>query len=648
MCGIFGYLNFLRPVLRKDLVNLLLHGLVRLEYRGYDSAGICFDGPDGLPHIVKTSGNVSKLSELIGCSVKFADGDTVSSHVGIAHTRWATHGEPTPINSHPHRSDPDNQFVIVHNGIITNYKELKDMLMSHGYVFESQTDTEAFAKLLLYVYNSLKEKKAVVSCLADVVRVAMSQMRGTYAILVKSTHFPNELVAIRNGSPLIMGARASDPASPSREFFFASDAAAIVEHTKQVMYLQDYDLVHIVNGVMRIYNLKNSAEGVLPAELSADRVWSQITEELQSIMKGGYPYFMQKEIFEQKESAANTFRGRLDAESAKVKLGGVEGRERDILSSRRVTLLACGTSYHSGLATQTVFEELTNLPVYVELASEYVDRKPQVSRNDFFIVVSQSGETIDTLRALRYVKARGALVCGITNTVGSSIARETDFGIYLNAGIEIGVASTKAYTSQVVAIILLALHLSEDSLKLQPRRNAIIAGLRALSATIEETLKLDRPIQDELTVLLKSAKHILVCGRGTQLCTALEGALKIKEISYIHSEGFSASELRHGAIFLVQEKTPVIVVCTHDGQYDNMLDTLRILREKKATTIAICQTGDERVKTLADYCIGVPATVDCLQPIVNVIPLQLLSFHLAVALGRNVDQPRNLAKAVVV
>lgn len=720
MCGIFGYLNYLTPKQRSEILRLLVRGLQRLEYRGYDSAGVGFDNSSGRIETVKSDGNVQKLIDLLTGEGYLSDHEVLETHVGIAHTRWATHGAPNPVNSHPHRSDPDNEFVVVHNGIITNYREIRLMLeRTAKMTFESETDTEVFAKLLKFIHDGDTDGSKF-DTLADVVRAAVRELDGSFAFLVKSSFYPGEIVATRRGSPLIVGivdennpshielstqhrpsrsrscanpaeepisaspARAlvmagvddlsmASPTSPQRsagssssaaaafetiphtprEFFFSSDAAAIIEHTRQVVFLEDGDIFHVRHGHLRIYNVGfDSAQEMTSAAGGANRVVSKLSGQLDAIMKGNYEHFMQKEIFEQPESSMNTMRGRIrfdaKAQTGSVRLGGITEHMSEILSCRSVTFLACGTSYHACLATRQVFEELSGLPAHCELASEFVDRNPNVFRDEMFVFVSQSGETADTLRALRYVKCRKALACGVTNTVGSAIARETDFGVHVNAGIEIGVASTKAYTSQIIAILLIALQLSEDSIRRQERRQEIIRDLVALPTVIQRTLQMCEPCVKELAKELKGKSSMLVFGRGYNYSSAMEGALKVKEISYIHTEGLSSSELKHGPIALVSQDTPCIIFATRDFLFPNVMSALEQLHARKGHVIAICNENDEVVREKAVVTVEVPKVTDCLACIVNIIPLQLLSYHLAVELGLNVDQPRNLAKSVVV
>lgn len=671
MCGIFGYLNWNHPVERSLILRYLLNGLSRLEYRGYDSAGVAFDDADGATSVVKTNGNVAKLIDLLQTQGCLSDSRQLNSHVGIAHTRWATHGPPSIINSHPQRSDDSNEFVVVHNGIITNYLALKETMMAHGVHFESDTDTEVFAKLLKFIRDRDPNPSAVT--LPELVREACNQLDGSFAFLVKSRLYPHELVATRKGSPLIVGisghaasqvqltgkSSALDPlqceelwqnkkdGALSIEYFLSSDPAAIIEHTKFVLYLEDDDILHIQEGHMRVYRRAVNDAGLHSLQ-QTNRGIQMLKMQLDAVMKGKYEHFMQKEIFEQPQAVMTTMRGRVLFDKGEVRLRGIIDRIDDILSCRRVIFLACGTSFHACLASRQIFEELTSLPVSVELASEYVDRKPAVFRDELYVFLSQSGETADTLRALRYVKKRGAMVCGVTNTVGSAISRETDFGVHVNAGIEIGVASTKAYTCQIVSIVLMALQLSEDSVKLRDRRLQIIRDLERLPSLIEETLNKCEPVIKKLAEELKGSNSILVFGRGYQYSTALEGALKIKEISYIHSEGLSSSELKHGPIALISADMPSILLCTKDELYKDAWSALEQVCARHGNVIAICNEGDEDVRGKAQRVIEVPHICDALAGIVNVLPLQLLSYHLAVMLGRNVDQPRNLAKSVVV
>lgn len=666
----------------------------RLEYRGYDSAGIAIDGDKyNEVRLFKEVGKVSALRKLIDAS-ELDTTKTFLSHVGIAHTRWATHGQPSRINAHPHRSDPDNEFVIVHNGIITNYRELKALLTSKGFVFETETDTECIAKLCKYVYDMNKHRNLDFNELAKLILV---ELQGAYGLLLKSVHYPNEVIGTRKGSPLLIGVKtekklkvdfvdvefpdftemtidAGDSSAASSnllgvpvagsdlrrsqsrafvsedgmpvpaEFFFASDPSAVVEHTKKVLYLEDDDIAHIYDGELHIHRVRRE-EGQ-----PTFRSIQTLEMELNEIMKGNFDHFMQKEIFEQPESVVNTMRGRIDFEKKTVTLGGLSAYLNTIRRCRRIIMIACGTSYHSCMATRAIFEELTEIPIAVELASDFLDRKSPVFRDDTCVFVSQSGETADTMLALQYCIERGALTVGIVNSVGSSISRQTDCGVHINAGPEIGVASTKAYTSQYVALTMMALSLSDDRISMRSRRHAIIDGLSQISQQIEEVLSLNGRIKEMAETDLINQKSLLLLGRGYQHATALEGALKIKEISYMHSEGVLAGELKHGVLALVDEDLPIIVLATHDSLFPKVMSSVEQVIARSGNPILICNKNETSLgKFSKTYrTLEVPATVDCLQGLLNVIPLQLMSYWLAVKKGFDVDFPRNLAKAVTV
>ena len=600
----------------------------------------------------------------------------------MAHTRWATHGQPSQRNSHPQRSDPNNEFLVVHNGIITNFKEIKTVLEKKGYQFESDTDTECIAKLTKYIYDSQKSNKQL--NFTNLVKAVVKELEGAFALIFKSTHFPNEMVAARRGSPLLIGVKtekklkvdfvdvefgngeaipdteskmsASDVPKMHRsqsraflsedgmpqpiEFFLASDPSAVIEHTKRVLYLEDDDIAHICEGELHIHRLRRE-DG-----MSSVRLIQTLELELAEIMKGQYDHFMQKEIFEQPESVVNTMRGRVNFDTHKVTLGGLKAYLATIRRCRRIVFCACGTSYHSAIATRAIFEELTEIPVSVELASDFLDRRTPIFRDDVCVFISQSGETADTILALRYCLERGALCVGITNTVGSTISRETHCGVHINAGPEVGVASTKAYTSQYISLIMMAIQLSEDRISMTERRNAIIDELHELPRHIKEVLKLDAQLQSLAKDVLFKEKSLLILGRGYQHATCLEGALKIKEISYMHSEGILAGELKHGPLALIDENMPVIIIMTKDSYYPKVQSALQQVTARKGIPIVICNEGDS---SLSKYrCIAVPQTVDCLQGLLTIIPLQLLSYHLAVFHGVDVDFPRNLAKSVTV
>lgn len=725
MCGIFGYYNYHVVRSRKDILDCLLTGLRRLEYRGYDSAGLAIDivplggeslteiitdgtksnghvetsgevdravpgtQPAGVsiavaavppPIVIKSSGKIAELEKLsyLELSQKELDmGVMFETHVGIAHTRWATHGPPTPINAHPHVSGPEHEFVVVHNGIITNFRALKDSLKLHGETFITETDTEVIPKLCNYCYKLENPKPSLVQLVMGV----MSQLEGAFALLVKSRYYPGELVACKRGSPLILGVRIDEsrrhPTSPTSmsswgmprvealECFLASDASAVVEHTKKVVVLEDSDLVHLKDGGYTVFNLADlSKSGADVASRQVSRALQTLEMEVSQIMKGGYDHFMQKEIHEQPDSITQTMRGRVRLalsprrgavdpyKESRIKLGGISPYVSTIRSGRRIMFVACGTSYHACLAARPTVEDLVELPVALELASDLLDRRCPIFRDDTCVFVSQSGETADTLQALEYAKRRGALCVGITNTVGSAIARSTQCGIHINAGAEIGVASTKAYTSQIVAITMMALALSEDSISKRELRDQIIDSLNELPSAIRIALLLDGRMR-ELAMQLKDEQSLLVFGRGYNFATALEAALKVKEVALMHSEGILAGEMKHGPLALVDDTMPIIVLATRDSMHAKMLSVIQQLRARGASLIVVCNDSDEELGELlaADcrcFAIPVPKVSDCLQPIVNIVPLQLLSYHLTVLRGHDVDQPRNLAKSVTV
>ncbi|XP_058978638.1 glutamine--fructose-6-phosphate aminotransferase [isomerizing] 2 isoform X2 [Musca domestica] len=685
MCGIFAYLNYMTPKSRAEVLELLVNGLKRLEYRGYDSTGVAIDGPNTKDIVmIKSVGKVKVLEDAIAksCTGKEFE-EPITTHVGISHTRWATHGVPCERNSHPQRSDFDNSFVVVHNGIITNYKDVKTYLETRGYEFESDTDTEVIAKLVHHLW-----KKHPGYSFRELVEQAIQQLEGAFAIALKSKYFPGECVASRRGSPLLVGIKtktrlATDhipilygkddkkqqteqehrpyvqnrdlsvlPRSESTseflpmeqkevEYFFASDASAVIEHTNRVIYLEDDDVAAVRDGGLSIHRLKKSTDDPHAREITTLKM------EIQQIMKGNYDYFMLKEIFEQPESVVNTMRGRVRFDSNTIVLGGIKDYIPEIKRCRRLMLIGCGTSYHSAVATRQLLEELTELPVMIELASDFLDRNTPIFRDDVCFFISQSGETADTLMALRYCKQRGALIVGITNTVGSSICRESHCGVHINAGPEIGVASTKAYTSQFISLVMFGLVMSEDRLSLQQRRLEIIQGLSKLADQIREVLKLDSKVQ-ELAKDLYQHKSLLIMGRGYNFATCMEGALKVKELTYMHSEGIMAGELKHGPLALVDDSMPVLMIVLRDPVYVKCMNALQQVTSRKGCPIIICEEGDEETKAFCSRSLEIPRTVDCLQGILTVIPMQLLSYHIAVLRGCDVDCPRNLAKSVTV
>lgn len=702
MCGIFGYCNYLVEKSRGDIIDTLVEGLQRLEYRGYDSTGIAIDGDDLDETVIyKQIGKVSALKKEIEVQAPKRD-VTYVSHCGIAHTRWATHGEPKQINCHPQRSDKHNEFVIVHNGIITNFRELKTLLSNKGYKFESDTDTECIAKLFLHLYNTnLKNGNEL--DFHELTKQVLLELEGSYGLLCRSVHYPNEVIATRKGSPLLVGVKSerklkvdfvdvefpdSEDAQPdvplnnekhndppknlmpiatpesnlrrsqSRaflsedgapnpiEFFVSSDVASVIKHTKKVLYLEDDDIAHIYDGELHIHRSRREIGA------SATRSIQTLEMELAQIMKGPYKHFMQKEIFEQPESTFNTMRGRIDFEHSSVMLGGLKSWLPVVRRARRLIMIACGTSYHSCLATRAIFEELSEIPVSVELASDFLDRKTPVFRDDVCVFVSQSGETADTMLALKYCLERGALTVGIVNSVGSSISRATHCGVHINAGPEIGVASTKAYTSQYIALVMFALSLSDDRVSKVERRKEIIQGLKYIPQQIKQVLNLEKRIKQLCENELSGQKSLLLLGRGYQFASALEGALKIKEISYMHSEGVLAGELKHGVLALVDENLPIIAFGTRDSLFPKVVSSIEQVTARKGRPIIICNENDDvwakKAKTINLVTLEVPQTVDCLQGLLNIIPLQLTSYWLAVNNGIDVDFPRNLAKSVTV
>ncbi|KAH7279196.1 hypothetical protein KP509_37G009900 [Ceratopteris richardii] len=689
MCGIFAYLNYNATRERRHIVEVLFNGLRRLEYRGYDSAGISLDAdpceasvtlssgtvlPSPPPLVFRQEGKIENLVTTFYHDADVADLDlqkSFTSHAGIAHTRWATHGQPSPVNSHPQTSGEGNEFLVVHNGIITNHMVLKETLLKYGFHFESETDTEVIPKLAKFVYDSLNEELAnnggdkQVVPFTQVVMEVMRQLEGAYALIFKSPYYPNELVACKRGSPLLLGVKevgdkrsdtyvesdllAKDHGKP-KEYYVASDANAIVEHTKRVLVIEDNEVVHMKDGAVYIFKFEFDKSRQLLRPASVQRALSTLEMEVEQIKKGNFEHFMQKEIHEQPDSLTMTMRGRLIRGEQKIKgvlLGGLKDHLKTIRRSRRIIFIGCGTSYNAALAARPIVEELSGVPVTMEIASDLIDRQGPIYREDTAIFVSQSGETADTLQALEYAKSNGALCVGITNTVGSAIARGTHCGVHINAGCEIGVASTKAYTSQIAVIIMLALALGDDSLSTQQRRNAIIDDLYNLPNKVRDVLKLDKDMK-ELAALLMEEQSLLVFGRGYNYATALECALKVKEVSLMHSEGILAGEMKHGPLALVDETLPIIVIATRDASSSKQQSVIQQLKARKGRLIVMCTEGDAESMCPDRTCrlIEVPQVQDCLQPIINIVPLQLLAYHLTVLRGFNVDQPRNLAKSV--
>lgn len=666
---------------RGEIIDNLIEGLSRLEYRGYDSTGIAVDGVEkGTSLIIKTPGKVKFLREEIN-KQNIDRTQVFDNHVGIAHTRWATHGQPEYSNCHPHRSDPTGEFIIVHNGIITNYRELKTLLLSKGYQFESETDTECIAKLFKHIYDT-NTKAGYFLDLNELTKQVLYELEGSYGLLVKSSHFPGEVCGTRKGSPLLVGVKterklkvdfvdvefpenqdnlaintpeanlrtsqsraffAEDGIPSPAEFFFSSDPASVIQHTKKVLFLEDDDIAHVYDGELHIHRAKK-----ISANEPTQRQIQTLEMELNEIMKGPYKHFMQKEIFEQPDSTFNTMRGRIDFENNSINLGGLKAWLPTIRRCRRIIMIACGTSYHSCLATRSIFEELTDIPVTVELASDFLDRKSPVFRDDTCVFVSQSGETADSMMALQYCLERGALTVGVVNSVGSSMSRQTHCGVHINAGPEIGVASTKAYTSQYIALVMIALSLSNDSISKRDRHIEIIEGLKKIPEQIKKVLLLEDKIKKLCDEFLNEQKSLLLLGRGYQFATALEGALKIKEISYMHSEGVLAGELKHGVLALVDKELPIIAFATRDSLFPKVMSAIEQVTARDGRPIVICNEGDDVMSGKAYATLHVPLTVDCLQGLLNVIPLQLMSYWLAVNRGIDVDFPRNLAKSVTV
>ncbi|MCD4683984.1 MAG: glutamine--fructose-6-phosphate transaminase (isomerizing) [Bacteroidales bacterium] len=611
MCGIVGYVG------PKQAFPILMKGLYRLEYRGYDSAGIALI--DGDLKLYKTKGKVSDLENFV------KDKDTTGT-IGIAHTRWATHGEPNNTNAHPHYSQSKN-LAIIHNGIIENYASIKEELMKRGYHFESDTDTEVLIHLIEDIRNNEKVS------LDEAVRIALNQVVGAYAIVVISKEDPDMLVAARKGSPLVIGIGDDD-------FYLASDATPIAEYTHDVVYLDEEEVVCVrKNRKIKIKTITNKDKTAYVQKLEMN---------LGQLEKGGYDHFMLKEIYEQPHSILDSMRGRVNAKKGIVKLGGISDYEQKMANADRIIIVACGTSWHAGLVGEYLFEDLARVPVEVEYASEFRYRNPIITEDDIVIAISQSGETADTLAAIELAKSKGATIIGICNVVGSSIARATHAGTYTHAGPEIGVASTKAFTAQVTILTLMALRIAHMKGTIEKSRfHRILNELEAIPEKVKETLKVDNQLK-ELARVFTYTRNFLYLGRGYNFPVALEGALKLKEISYIHAEGYPAAEMKHGPIALIDKEMPVVVIATNKGTYDKVMSNIQEVKARKGKIIAIVTKGDKDVKKLADYVIEVPETEELLVPLLATIPLQLLSYHIAVMRDCNVDQPRNLAKSVTV
>ena len=613
MCGIVGYLG------SKEAYPILIKGLHRLEYRGYDSAGIALINDKLELSVYKTKGKVEDLENYV------ADKD-VGGTVGIAHTRWATHGEPNSQNAHPHYSQ-SGRLALIHNGIIENYKVLKEELISKGYTFSSDTDTEVLIQLIEYMQMSHN------TSLFEAVQLALKNVIGAYAIAIIDKSNPNQLIAARKGSPLIIGVG-------ENEFLIGSDATPIVEYTKEVIYLEEEQIaVMRRSGEITITDLSNVEQTPIIQTLKMN---------LNQLEKANFPHFMLKEIFEQPEALRTSMLGRLNMSKKIVKLSGIIDHKDKFIKAKRIIICACGTSWHAGLIGKYIIEELTRIPVEVEYSSEFRYRNPVITPEDIMIAISQSGETADTLAAIKLAKDNGAFIYGICNVVGSSIARASDTGSYLHVGPEIGVASTKAFTAQVTTLTLMALNIAEEKKTLSKERTAeLVEELRNIPDKINETLQLDTRIKLYARIFTY-AKNFIYLGRGFNYPVALEGALKLKEISYIHAEGYPAAEMKHGPIALIDEEMPVVVIAPKRGMYEKVLSNIQEVKARKGKIISIVTKGDTTVKELSDFCLEIPDTEECFVPILSVIPLQLLSYHIAIAKGRNVDQPRNLAKSVTV
>jgi len=610
MCGIVAYVG------HREACPIIIKGLKRLEYRGYDSAGVAL--MNGSLSVFKKKGKVAELEAFI------ADQNT-HGNIGMGHTRWATHGEPNDVNAHPHYSSSKN-IAIIHNGIIENYATLKQLLIEKGHTFQSETDSEVFI-------NLIEDIRTNNHCtLEEAVRLALHEVVGAYAIVVLCKDSPNQLVAARKGSPLVVGIG-------DGEFFLASDATPIIEYTKDVVYLNDYELALIKDGELEIRTKEDVKQTPYVQRLEM---------ALESIEKGGYEHFMLKEIYEQPRSILDSMRGRMIAESNHLMMGGIREFENKFVNADRIIIVACGTSWHAGLVAEYLFEDLARIPVEVEYASEFRYRNPIVSERDIVIAISQSGETADTLAALELAKSKGATIFGICNVVGSSIARATDAGAYTHAGPEIGVASTKAFTAQVTVLTLIAMIIGSKRGTLETTKlHELMVELESIPAKVEQALQLNDQII-EISEMFKDATNFLYLGRGYNFPVALEGALKLKEISYIHAEGYPAAEMKHGPIALIDAQMPVVVIATKDSSYEKIVSNVQEVRARKGRVIAIVTKGDTIIPAMADYVIEIPETSEQLVPLLSVIPLQLLSYHVAVMRGCNVDQPRNLAKSVTV
>jgi len=611
MCGIVGYIG------HREAWSIVLKGLKRLEYRGYDSAGIALSNEGGL-NIYKKAGKVQELEN-------YSQGKDLTGTVGMGHTRWATHGEPSDRNSHPHTSN-DGRLTIIHNGIIENYATLKEELLSRGHIFNSDTDTEVLIHLVEEIY-----KKENVDLL-EAVRLALHQVNGAYAIVIMDADQPDQLIAARKGSPMVIGVGKG-------EYFIASDATPIIEYTKNVIYLNDNEIAFVKRDELLIKRLDNVVQTPYIQELEL---------KLEALEKGGYEHFMLKEIFEQSRSIRDCLRGRIYPNEGRVQLGGIKEYADKLKNIDRIIIVACGTSWHAGLVGEYLIEEYARIPVEVEYASEFRYRNPIITEKDVVIAISQSGETADTMAAIEMAKERGATIFGVCNVVGSSIPRLTHAGVYTHAGPEIGVASTKAFTAQVTVLTLMAFYMAQQRGTLtQNKLVELLTELDSIPDKIQLALESNDLIK-EIAHKFKDSRNCLFLGRGSGFPVALEGALKLKEISYIHAEGYPAAEMKHGPIALIDEEMPVVVIATKNSSYEKVISNIQEVKARKGIVLAIVTEGDVEVKKMADYCIEIPDADEAFLPLLATIPLQLLSYHIALMRGCNVDQPRNLAKSVTV
>src|SRR5882672_7429401 len=610
MCGIVAYIG------QRQASDVIIKGLKRLEYRGYDSAGIAL--LNGGLNIYKKKGKVSELEA-------FLKGQDLKSHIGMGHTRWATHGEPNDENAHPHYS-ATKKLAIIHNGIIENYNSLKQELLRKGHRFESETDTEVF----IHFIEDIKDNE---NCsLDEAVRLALTKVVGAYAIVVMSLEDPSLLIAARKGSPLVVGVGKG-------EFFMASDATPIIEYTNEVVYLNDQEIAIVNNGKLTIKNT---------AYLPLTPYVQTVDLELEAIEKGGYEHFMLKEIFEQPRSIKDCMRGRLDSNTGRLTLGGLREYVNKLVNADRILIVACGTSWHAGLVAEYFFEEFCRIPVEVEYASEFRYRNPVIREGDVVIAISQSGETADTLAAIELAKSKGAIIFGVCNVVGSSIARNSHAGSYTHAGPEIGVASTKAFTAQLTVLSMICLIVAQKKGTITDQKfHEMLVELENIPSKVEQVLKLNEQIK-EIAYTFKDATNFIYLGRGYNFPVALEGALKLKEISYIHAEGYPAAEMKHGPIALIDDEMPVVFIATRDSSYEKVVSNIQEVKARKGRVISVVTEGDRQIHKMSEFVIEVPFTLEPLMPLVSVIPLQLLSYHIAVMRGCNVDQPRNLAKSVTV